>query len=199
MRYLDLGDLLVLVALAVVALLPWVSSRRAALPASTDGHGGAGRGGSGRRSDDGRGGAATSDPVDGAVVLDLVRAALSSGIDVVGAIEAVGGALEPQQGAVYLRAARALRLGASWSAAWPVRSEVPDALEPAWVDGVDPEPLLAHAAATIRRTRQATAREAAARLGVRLVLPLGLCLLPAFVLLGLVPVLLAAGLELWGG
>ncbi|WP_418606028.1 hypothetical protein [Georgenia sp. SUBG003] len=43
------------------------------------------------------------------------------------------------------------------------------------------------------------AQEAAARLGVRLVLPLGLCFLPAFVLLGLVPVVLAAGGAVLGG
>jgi hypothetical protein len=182
----DLGGLVLLLGLAVVACLPWVRTRRV-IPPRTDGQPGSVRAGSPR------------DAVDSAVVLDLVRAALASGVDVVSAIEAVGNALQPAQGAVYLRAARALRLGASWDAAWSVPSEVADALEPAWVDGVDPEPLLAHAAAAIRRARQATAREAAARLGVRLVLPLGLCLLPAFVLLGLLPVLLAAGFELWGG
>ena len=39
---------------------------------------------------------------------------------------------------------------------------------------------------------------AAARLGVRLVLPLGLCLLPAFVLLGIVPFVLSLGGRLLG-
>lgn len=172
-----------LLALALLAPLPWKWSRR--LPA------GSVRQGPRQRRE--------SDMVDGAVVLDLVRAALATGVDVVSALEAVGAALPAAQGAPYLRAAKALRLGAQWQAAWSERCEVADALEPAWTDGVDPEPLLAHAAAAIRRSRQARAREAAARLGVRLVLPLGLCLLPAFVLLGLVPVLLAAGLELWGG
>lgn len=37
-----------------------------------------------------------------------------------------------------------------------------------------------------------------ARLGVRLVLPLGLCLLPAFVLLGIVPFVLSLGGRLLG-
>ncbi|GAB2604787.1 secretion system protein [Pseudactinotalea suaedae] len=178
----DVG--LLLLALAVLACLPWArrplrASR--ALPVRAS-----------RRHRSAR------ELVDGAVVLDLVRAALASGVDVVGAIEAVGAALPGDQGTPYLRAAKALRLGAAWEVAWPVPSAAADALAPAWTDGVDPEPLLVHAAAAIRRTRQARAREAAARLGVRLVLPLGLCLLPAFVLLGLVPVLLAAGLELWG-
>ena len=41
--------------------------------------------------------------------------------------------------------------------------------------------------------------EAAGRLGVRLVLPLGLCHLPAFILIGVVPVLLSTGVALLGG
>lgn len=158
------------------------------------------------------------------MVLDLLRAALAAGADVAGALDAVGASLPPVQGGRYRRAARGLRLGASWSAAWaaqgpdggtprPTRAgaggragarrvsepvAAATVLAASWSDGVDPEPLLAHAASSLRRTRSARAREAAARLGVRLVLPLGLCLLPAFVLLGLVPVLLAAGFELWG-
>lgn len=182
MSWPEPGVAVLLLALAVLGCLPWaprpLRATRAVLP------------GRRKRSEHER--------VDDAVVLDLVRAALASGVDVVSAVDAVGAALPSEQGAPYRRAAKALRLGASWEAAWTRRSRAADALEPAWTDGVDPEPLLAHAAAAIRRTRQAKAREAAARLGVRLVLPLGLCLLPAFVLLGLVPVLLAAGLELWG-
>src|SRR5699024_6503018 len=73
------------------------------------------------------------------------------------------------------------------------------ALEPAWVDGVSPVPLLRQAAESIRARRTARARAAAARPGVRLVLPLGLCLLPACVRLGLGPVLVSTGTELVGG
>jgi pilus assembly protein TadC len=42
-----------------------------------------------------------------------------------------------------------------------------------------------------RRREGAAARVAAARLGVQVVLPTGLCLLPAFVLLAVVPLVLA--------
>ena len=58
-----------------------------------------------------------------------------------------------------------------------------------------PGAALRAAAGTLRRERHVRALEAAARLGVRLVLPLGLCYLPAFVLVGLVPVIvsMAAG------
>ena len=42
-------------------------------------------------------------------------------------------------------------------------------------------------------------REAAERLAVRLVLPLGLCHLPAFIILGIVPVVVGAGADLLHG
>jgi pilus assembly protein CpaF len=42
-------------------------------------------------------------------------------------------------------------------------------------------------------------RDAAGRLAVRLVLPLGACFLPAFVLVGLAPVLIALGIDLLSG
>src|SRR5659263_742093 len=68
---------------------------------------------------------------------------------------------------------------------------IAECLEAAWVQGAAPGPALRARAGVIRRDRRRSAREAAGRLGVHLVLPLGLCLLPAFVLLGLVPVLVS--------
>lgn len=70
---------------------------------------------------------------------------------------------------------------------------VADCLRPAWVQGAAPGAALR--AARDRHDREADARavEAAERLAVRLVVPLGLCLLPAFTLLGLVPAVIALG------
>ncbi|OYX57207.1 MAG: hypothetical protein B7Y93_02920, partial [Micrococcales bacterium 32-70-13] len=45
-------------------------------------------------------------------------------------------------------------------------------------------------AAEARAAARAAARETAERLAVRLMLPLGACILPAFLLLGVVPMLL---------
>ncbi len=180
--------LVVLVGLAVAAAVPWLGR-----PRPRRRH----RAGDSPRTRPHRRLGRDDDVVDDAVVLDLVRAALTAGSDVVTAIEQVGTCLPQRQGAGFGRAARSLRLGLTWSQAWPDGGPVAHALAPAWSDGVDPGPLLRHAALTLRGSRQAAAREAAARLGVRLVLPLGLCLLPAFVLLGLVPLLIAAGLDLW--
>jgi hypothetical protein len=93
-------------------------------------------------------------------------------------------------------------LGAPWARAWGAVEDVSsgrlavvrDALAPTWERGSPPGPALAAAADAVRADSRAAARTAAGRLGVRLVVPLGLCYLPAFVLVGLVPVLLSYGL-----
>ncbi|HZK04632.1 MAG TPA: type II secretion system F family protein [Actinomycetaceae bacterium] len=133
---------------------------------------------------------------DVTVVLALVRAAIRSGVAIPRALQAAGDALESPG---LRRAGTLLLLGAPWDEAWggtaPGSAEeiVARALEPAWTDGADPIPLLERAAASWQSRRDRRAREAAARLGVRLVLPLGTCYLPAFVLVGVIPIVLATG------
>lgn len=138
-----------------------------------------------------------------AVVLDLLAGACGAGVSVPRALSATGAAVGGASGAALQRAGRALVLGSGWDEAWdaaPVRLDpVARALRPAWEDGVRPGEALRVAAESVRREQHARALEAAARLGARLVLPLGLCYLPAFVLVGLVPVLLSmAGRALAG-
>lgn len=157
-----------------------------------------GRGGTRRRDRD-RG---TGDGVDVPVVLDLLEAACAAGSSVPGALEAVGGALgtgvaDGGRGAALVAAAARLHRGCGWREAWsgsdPALAPVADALRPSWEDGVAPAGALRATAAHLRRERQGAALAAAGRLGVRLVLPLAVCHLPAFVLVGLVPVLVSAG------
>lgn len=150
---------------------------------------GSARGGPVRRAASGGRGTAAGEP-DVATVLDLVAAACAAGASIPGALLAVGAAL-PGAGRSLVRAGTALGVGAGWDAAWPDGGPVCAALRPAWEDGSAPGPALRAAAETARRDRHTRALEAAGRLGVRLVLPLGLCYLPAFVLVGLVPVLVS--------
>ncbi|MEQ1735248.1 MAG: type II secretion system F family protein, partial [Rhodoglobus sp.] len=56
--------------------------------------------------------------------------------------------------------------------------------------GVPAGELLRSEADEVRRAARFEAQEKAARLGVRLMLPLGLCILPAFMALGVVPLLI---------
>ena len=140
--------------------------------------------------------------LDVLVVLDLVDAAISAGASLPGALRAVGDAAGGGDGQVLARASSALLMGADWPAAWqgsPARlAPVVDGLEPTWATGAAPGPALRAAGDQVRRRRRVAAQEAAARLGVYLVLPLGLCFLPAFVLIGLVPVLVSLGSVLLG-
>lgn len=133
--------------------------------------------------------------VDVAVVLDLLDAACLAGCSVPGALAAVGSAVGGRRGDDLARVGRDVQAGSAWSRAWaaadPVLGTVAEALRPSWADGVAPASALRAAAATLRRERQSAAMTAAGRLGVRLVLPLAVCHLPAFVLVGLVPVLVS--------
>lgn len=156
------------------------------------------------------------------VILDLLDAACSAGSSVPGALDAVAFAVGGTRGRVLTDVAASLTLGARWAEAWTRTATAPggdrglrrsadgvqppaglgpvaDALRAAWEDGVPPGAALRAAAGTLRRERHARALEAAARLGVRLVLPLGLCYLPAFVLVGLVPVIVSMAAGVLGG
>ncbi len=141
-----------------------------------------------------------AEDADPALLLDLVAVALAAGAPVPQALVAVGSAWPGGAGEAVARAARALALGAPWDVAWSGvvggARTLADSLEPAWLAGASPVPLLRAAADRARARRRAAARTAAGRLGVQLVVPLGVCFLPAFVLVGLVPVVvsLAAGL-----
>lgn len=144
--------------------------------------------------------------VDPGVVLDLASASLRAGSSVPAMLRALANALGEdsevgvRDSAGLDEVAHMLIYGASWEEAWrDVRGYVMlrDCLRPAWVDGAAPIPLLDRAARTFRLTRQRRAKEAAARLGAKLVLPLGLCFLPAFILLGVVPVVASAALSLF--
>jgi len=143
-----------------------------------------------RRVED-RGSAAGMDP---AILCDLVVAGLESGASVPATLEALGraGGLPD-----LARIGRELVLGVPWRLAWdpcPAPTVlVAQSLEPAWEDGTSPVPLLRRVAAQLRARRISDARAEAEALGVRLVVPLGALLLPAFLALGVVPVLLHLG------
>ena len=201
----DGAGLAVVVAVLVwVASTPWrVAGRRPTVTrrAGLDGLGQPGR----RRTwwrrgprDWGRDGSTADMPrVELAVVLDLLGAALSAGAGIPRAIEATGRAMGGPEGIALSSVAAALVLGAPWETAWsaaPARfAPLAGALRPAWTHGAAPREALRVAGLQISQDTDARARTEAARLGVRLVLPLGLCFLPAFVLIGLVPVLLSLG------
>jgi Flp pilus assembly protein TadB len=128
---------------------------------------------------------------------DLLAAALRAGAPVDGAASAVGEALGGPLGERLERTARSLRLGAAPPEAWGHLADVAAAgrLISAAVRSSSSGGALAAAltrlADDLRSDRTVAAQAAAQRAGVLVVLPLGLCFLPAFVLAGLVPVVVA--------
>jgi tight adherence protein B len=137
-----------------------------------------------------------ADAIPGPLVLDLVAAVLAAGAPVATALDLVAEALrEDAPGQAEHLADLARRQALALPGPFPAG--------PAWLEvlertlllardaGVPPAGVLVSAAADERRRRADRRRLAAARLGVRVVLPTGLCLLPAFVLLTVVPMVVA--------
>ncbi len=84
----------------------------------------------------------------------------------------------------------------AWSLVSPAWQRAASALTLAATAGVPPSRILTRAAADLRASFGDRLDEAAARLGVRLVLPLGLAFLPAFVLLTVVPLVISLASDL---
>lgn len=117
----------------------------------------------------------------------LLAAALDGGADVAGALRAVGSALgEPEVVAWGEAVARG-----EWPPVAPRWEDMARAVRPAWEAGARAGPTLAATRRAATRRARAQAAIAAGEVGVKVVLPLTLCLLPAFVLVGLVPLLIA--------
>lgn len=128
-------------------------------------------------------------------VLDLLSLALGGGADVQSAVQqvaaVVGGPAGRELGAVRAALAWGLEEDAAWGQAPLHWAPARRALALAATAGVPPAQLLTDAAADLRRDALAGIEVATARLSVRLVLPLGLAFLPAFLLTTVVPVVLA--------
>lgn len=130
--------------------------------------------------------------VDPSVVLDLVAGPLGAGAPLATALVDVADALDEDPSAVPLaRAGRALAAGTAPGVALADLDEGLSPLREAALvgasTGADLVGLLRACGRDARRGRAREAEAAAARLAVRLVLPTGLTLLPAFVLLGIIP------------
>jgi len=128
-------------------------------------------------------------------VIDLLALTLRGGAGLVEAMEAVATRVGGPLGMHLRTVAAAGRWGVEDAAAW---ASVPSAWQPAaralrmaTAAGVPPADALAGAADEVRRAEQQRLEVATATLGVRIVLPLGLLFLPAFILTTVVPIVVA--------
>ncbi|MFC0526744.1 type II secretion system F family protein [Phytohabitans kaempferiae] len=128
---------------------------------------------------------------------DLMAAGLRAGAPVDRAAAAVAEAIGGPLGERLARVARSLRLGAEPAEAWAHVTTVASAGRMAQAavrssaSGAALAGALTRLADDLRADRAVASEAAARRAGVLIVLPLGLCFLPAFILAGLVPVLVA--------
>ena len=131
------------------------------------------------------------------LLLELTGAALDAGMPLASALRVVAGVAEPRIRDGLAVVVAGLQIGASWHHAWqPVRHRAPldqlySALSFAALSGAPSAALLYAEAEQRRRQTHRAAEKRAGALGVKLVVPLGLCSLPAFICLGVVPVVLA--------
>jgi hypothetical protein len=125
------------------------------------------------------------------LVMELVACGLRSGLSVADALAASAGAAPP---AYLVEVLGRLRLGVDAQRAWarppPDFAGLARAMVLADLSGAPAASVVSRAAADYRAARREQAELAAARLGVRLVLPLGLAVLPGFVLLAVIPIVL---------
>lgn len=134
-----------------------------------------------------------SAPVDTALVLELLAAQLRAGLAPLAALGTLAEALNSRP---LHTVCQRLQMGSGWGSAWSGSAagtfgELRDALAPAYTGGAPSTALLLSLADAHRLSERRAAERAAGRLSVALVVPLGLCSLPAFICLGIVPILIS--------
>ena len=134
----------------------------------------------------------------------LLAATVRGGAAPESGLETVCGAL-PGPAADRLADLRArLALGADPAAAWASLAQDPElaplgrCLSRAHDSGASVVDAVERLATELARDRRAAAEDRARTVGVRAALPLGLCLLPAFLVLGIVPVVAGLATSLFG-
>lgn len=146
--------------------------------------------------------APSPDPFDIAATYDLFAVCLRAGLPVSAAADVASAHAPPVVGEPLARAADLLALGADGQTAWRCDdgdesfAELAALARRASRAGSSLADGVADLATATRRRAADAAVEAAEKAGVKLSGPLGLCFLPAFVCLGIVPVVigLAAGM-----
>ncbi|MFD6418528.1 type II secretion system F family protein [Streptomyces sp. NPDC060194] len=134
---------------------------------------------------------------------DLLAACVAAGAGPVAAAEAVGQSLGGPVGRRLVRVAAEVRLGGDPAEAWAGLGALPGAgalarcLERAAASGAPAADAVARIADDCRAEAARAAETRAQRAGVLVTAPVGLCFLPAFLVIGVAPVVLglASGLK----
>lgn len=143
----------------------------------------------------------------GTLVIALVIAALEQGASIPAALRTVGACCGPVCASALAAVADALEQGVPWGDAWSVAGAfvdepgtrgvgavlhtLDDALRSPWQDGSAAVPRLRVAAEQLDTLERMHIERAASTLSVRLLLPMGLCFLPAFLCIAVVPTIMS--------
>lgn len=132
---------------------------------------------------------------DPALVLDIMAQLFAAGSSLANGLHSVGRYFPGCRPLTDV--ANYLQLGIDWDTAWhhtdddPQLSQLAHELRFVYASAVPSAHMLSTAATALRANRKRMAEQLAQELTIRLVLPTGLCLLPSFILLGIIPMVLA--------
>ena len=136
-------------------------------------------------------------PLSPALYLDLTASMLAAGLSLQRCLLMIADVGSMHARRQLRMVERRLSLGADWQTAWTFSEPVPElkdlqrTLGFLLETGAPTADLLTVMADRQRRHSFRFAEQSAAKLGVHLVVPLGLCSLPAFICLGVIPVLIS--------
>jgi len=138
------------------------------------------------------------------LAVELLATSLAAGAVPLTAVRQVAGAVEGPLGRRLASVAETIELGVEPAAVWellsndPVLGPVARTLARSAHAGVPAAPALQRTAANLRGSRRAAAEAAAQAVAIKAIAPIGLCYLPAFVLLGIVPTIWGLGRQALG-
>ena len=131
-------------------------------------------------------------------VVDLMAACLGAGLSPTSALEHVADAVGPPAQDVLVAVSARLRLGVDPATVWRDLARHPQlgglgrALARAVESGASVADAMQRLSDDLRRASRADVESRARAVGVKAAVPLGVCLLPAFVLVGVVPLVAGA-------
>ena len=128
------------------------------------------------------------------LVLEMLGVARRHGTSIPTALITVGEMASEEFGAGLRSAGERLQDGIAWDEAWTEGDElavIRDAFASSWSSGSSPVNRLETAIEQLDWDERSRIERSAAKLSIRLLLPTGLCMLPAFVAIGVIPAVMS--------
>jgi tight adherence protein B len=131
--------------------------------------------------------------IDSEIVLELILASIKSGKSVQNALITVGRKIKHYNSDKLLITGNKLLLTGDWEKAWEnfPDNDIKICLENSWHRGISPVATIEYYLSELSNTKAAKNKEIAEKVSVKIMAPLGLCFLPSFLCIGVVPILLA--------